>query len=53
MSYGTSVALNLPFAGAAGQVRASQVTLTGRPDLKPVADEAARRLASTLMSLTS
>jgi uncharacterized protein (DUF302 family) len=28
-------------------------TLTGRPDLKPVADEAARRLAGALASLTA
>jgi len=29
------------------------VTLTGRPELKPVADEVARRLASALAELTS
>jgi len=29
------------------------VTLTGRPELKPVADEAARRLAGALAALTS
>ena len=28
------------------------VTLTGRPELKPVADEVARRLASALAALT-
>ena len=28
-------------------------TLTGRPDLKPVADEAAQRLAGALASLTA
>ena len=41
MSYGTSVILDLPFAD------------TGRPDLKPVADEVARRLAGALVALTS
>lgn len=29
------------------------VTLTGRPELKPVADEVARRLTSALAALTS
>jgi len=29
------------------------VTLTGRPELKPVADEVARRLTSVLAALTS
>ena len=29
------------------------VTLTGRPELKPVADEVARRLGGTLAALTS
>jgi len=29
------------------------VALTGRPELKPVADEAARRLAGALAALTS
>lgn len=32
---------------------AGHVTLTGRPELKPVADEVARRLASALAALTS
>ena len=41
MSYGTSVTLNLTFAD------------TGRPELKPVADEVARRLAGALAALTS
>ena len=65
MSYGTSVTLGIPFADAVGLVRAAgdgtvvealdpqvMVTLTGRPELKPVADEVARRLASALAELT-
>jgi len=45
MSYGTSVTL-----GVDPQV---MVTLTGRPELEPVAGEVGRRLASALAGLTS
>ena len=66
MSYGTSVTLGIPFADAVGRVRAAadgtvvealdpqvMVTLTGRPELEPVADEVGRRLAAALAALTS
>jgi hypothetical protein len=45
VSYGTSITLATPFADT--------VTLTGRPELKPVAGEVTPRLASALTSLTA
>ena len=54
MSYGTSVTLDLPSSGTLVEALDPQVmvTVTGRPELKPVADEVARRLASALAALT-
>jgi hypothetical protein len=62
MSYGISVTLDMPFAGARaklGEETAAgalgpqvMVTLTGRPGIKPVPGPAGRRLTSALAALS-